>query len=160
MILLIGLPGSGKSTWAQQFVSQHPAYEIVSTDAIRQQLFGDEAVQGSWPQIWRQLQHQLQQNVAAIRQGHRQGTIYDATNVRRRHRRDAIALARHLGFDSITALWFDIPLAICLQHNQMRSRRVPDEVIERMHRQLQGAPPAHWEGFDAIHRWGCDGRIE
>lgn len=152
LIVLIGLPGSGKSTWARQFVGQHPTYRIVSTDAIRQQLFGDEAVQGPWPQIWQQLQAQLQQGVWAIERGHCQGVIYDATNGRRRHRRDAIALARHLGFDFIIGLWFDIPLAVCLQRNQMRSRHVPPAVIERMHRQLQGAPPARQEGFDRLYR--------
>ena len=46
LILLIGLPGSGKSSLAEQLVAQSPGSAIISTDAIRAQLFGDEGIQG------------------------------------------------------------------------------------------------------------------
>lgn len=43
---LIGVPSSGKSTFAQ-LLAQTGNYQIISTDAIRQQLYGDETIQGS-----------------------------------------------------------------------------------------------------------------
>lgn len=152
LILLIGLPGSGKSTWAKNFVFQHPAYHWVSTDSIRARLHGDEAEQGDWLTIWRTVQAQWRTDVAAIRQGQLAGTLYDATNVRRRYRRDAIALARQIGYTHITACWFDVPLEICLHRNRHRSRQVPEEIIYRMHRQLTGAPPTLGEGIDQLSR--------
>ncbi|MBD0270249.1 MAG: ATP-binding protein, partial [Cyanobacteria bacterium Co-bin8] len=102
LILLIGLPGSGKSTWAKHFVFQFPTYHWISTDSMRQRLFGDEAEQGDWMAIWRTVQAEWRADVAAIRQGQLAGTVYDATNVRRRYRRDAIATARQCGFTHIT----------------------------------------------------------
>ncbi|MBD0336708.1 MAG: AAA family ATPase [Cyanobacteria bacterium Co-bin13] len=152
LILLIGLPGSGKSTWAKNFVFQFPAYHWVATDGIRQRLYGDEAEQGDWMTIWRTVQAEWRADVAAICQGQLAGTVYDATNVRRRGRRDAIATARQIGFTHITACWFDVPLAVCLQRNRQRARQVPEEVMQRMHRQLTGAPPSAAEGFDQLAR--------
>jgi predicted kinase len=48
LILLIGLPGSGKSTLAKQLLAECPQMALISTDAIRGQLFGSQAVQGPW----------------------------------------------------------------------------------------------------------------
>lgn len=150
LLLLVGLPGSGKSFWAQQFVMNQPGYRVVSTDAIRASLYGDAAVQGDWQQVWRQVLTQWQQGLRAIQQGQAVGVIYDATNARRRYRREAIAAARSLGFTHITLGWFDVPLAVALARNQGRSRQVPPAVIETMHRQLQAAPPTLAEGVDRI----------
>lgn len=152
LILLIGLPGSGKSTWARAFVSQYPTYSLVATDAIRERLYGNEAIQGDWRRIWRTVIVEWQSGIEAVHRSEIQGVVYDATNVRRRYRRGAIATARELGFTRLTACWFDVPLAICLQRNQQRVRQVPEEILYRMHRQLTGAPPAVEEGFDELSR--------
>jgi predicted kinase len=156
LILLIGLPGSGKSTWAAQFVAQRPGYRWVSTDDIRQRLYGDAAEQGDWLQIWQAVVQDWQTSADAVAQGLLQGVVYDATNVRRRYRRSAIAIARQCGFTHLTAHWFDLPLEVCLQRNRQRSRQVPEEIVLRMHRQLMGAPPTLAEGFDQLVRLGLE----
>jgi predicted kinase len=109
LLVLVGIPGSGKSTWANDRVASG-RYHLVSTDAIRAELYGSEACQGDWRQIWQRVLVQWHQGVAAIYRGDLEGVIYDATNARRRHRREAIAAARAAGFDTITLVWFDIPL--------------------------------------------------
>ena len=65
LILLIGLPGSGKSTLAKQLFTECPQMQLISTDAIRGQLFGSEAIQGPWLLIWRELERQLQTAITA-----------------------------------------------------------------------------------------------
>lgn len=150
LLLLVGIPGSGKSTWAQEFVSAHPRYRIVSTDVIRAELYGGEAVQGDWRQIWDRVIAQWQQGIVAIRRGDLDGVIYDATNARRRQRRQAIAAARQMGFSSITLVWFDLPLSVALERNEMRSRQVPPEIIAAMDRHLRGAPPSTAEGVERV----------
>lgn len=150
LILLIGLPGSGKSTLAASLQQACPGRTLISTDAIRAQLFGDEAIQGEWRLIEHMLQRQLQQ--AAALAGRSPTAIYDATNVRRRQRRAAIAMVRASGFQHITGIWLDTPLSVCLQRNCQRDRQVPEAVIQRMHRQLQGAPPNSRDGLDALIR--------
>lgn len=153
LLVLVGIPGSGKSTWANDRVASG-RYHLVSTDAIRAELYGSEACQGDWRQIWQRVLVQWHQGVAAIYRGDLEGVIYDATNARRRHRREAIAAARAAGFDTITLVWFDIPLALALARNRSRSRQVPEAVMATMHRQIQGAPPSLLEGVEAVIRLG------
>ena len=155
------MPGSGKSTWARAFLAQSPDIRGVSTDQIRADLYGNEAIQGDWQQIWTQVQDRWQTALADIQTGRCGGVLYDATNVRRRARRQLLHQARTLGFTRCIGLWFDTPLALCLQRNQGRwsktdpkgpSRCVPPDVIHRMARQLAGAPPHCREGFVALMR--------
>lgn len=152
LLLLVGIPGSGKSTWARAFVEAHPRYRIVSTDAIRAALYGDEATQGEWSLIWTQVLGQWRAGVVSVGQGELDGLIYDATNARRRHRLEAIAAAREVGFTTISLVWFDLPLSVALERNQGRSRQVPPDIIAAMARQIQGAPPSLAEGVDQIIR--------
>lgn len=153
LILLIGIPGSGKSTLARQLLLECQKRCLVSTDAIRAQLFGDEAIQGPWLLIQRELQRQLQQSIWQISQGKFQAAIYDATNAARQQRREAIELCREIGFTQITGLWLDIPVWLCLARNRRRDRQVPDEVIFAMHRQLRDTPPSLTDGLDCLIRY-------
>ncbi|ERN42765.1 putative kinase [Rubidibacter lacunae KORDI 51-2] len=150
LILLIGLPGSGKSTFARAVATDFPDTQIVSTDAIRADLYGNAAIQGSWLHVWKHAEVRLCRAVESIRRGHCPGAIYDATNVVRRHRRDAIACARACGFTRITGVFLDLPLPMCLQHNDRRDRVVPTEVMLGMDRKLRAAPPSHSDGLDAL----------
>ncbi|WP_338017092.1 ATP-binding protein [Myxacorys almedinensis] len=170
LIVLIGLPGSGKSTLARSMVEawrnrsllcNHPDAVLISTDAIRAQLFGDEAIQGSWLPIWLEVRRQFQAAAGQTSQGKVGFAIYDATNAVRKHRRAAIALARKTGFTHIIGIWVNTPLAVCLERNQQRksrpsmplggaSRVVPEAVILRMNRRLSGAPPSLEDGLDRL----------
>lgn len=145
LILLIGLPGSGKSTVASKIVAAYPQSHWISTDAIRARLFGSEEIQGQWLLVWRQVRWQFQQAVKCSPMA-----IYDATNAVRRYRTDAIALARETGFAHIIGLWLDTPVSLCLERNQKRDRTVPEEVIFKMHTSLLNTPPMAQEGFDYL----------
>lgn len=144
-MLLIGLPGSGKSTHASSLNSR-----IISTDAIRAQLFGEEAVQGDWLKIWLEVRSQFRQAVEAIVSGEIEFAIYDATNAVRKQRRTTIELARKSGFTEIIGVWINPSIEVCLERNRTRSRQVPEEVIYRMARRLYGAPPSVEEGLDEV----------
>ena len=150
LILTVGIPGSGKSTWAQTLVDKKPNYQIISTDSIRAQLYGDEAIQGEWMEIRRVLVQALKSARQSIAQGHTAAVIYDATNAKRRQRREFIQLARSCNYHPLIAAWIETPLAVCLQRNAERSRQVPPAIIEKMHRQLTAAPPTPEEGIDQI----------
>lgn len=162
LIILIGLPGSGKSTLVRYLV-EHQGCRFVSTDAIRGRLFGDEATQGPWLPIWRAVEQSFRESTAADRLAVRTrsasaglapllpgDTLYDATNAVRRQRREVIRLGRACGFQHISGLWLDVPLAVCLERNAQRDRQVPNAIIERMHRRLIGAPPSLSDGFDTL----------
>lgn len=145
LILLIGLPGSGKSTLAKQLLTECSQMQLISTDAIRGQLFGSEAIQGAWPLIWREIERQFQQAINLD-----QGVIFDATNAQRKNRREVIILARDFGLTHITGIWIRTPIWLCLARNQRRIRQVPEDIIFRMHRQIRDAPPSLEEGIDEL----------
>ncbi len=150
LIVLIGLPGSGKSTIAAKLLAASPCHYVISTDAIRAQLFGDAAIQGPWMRVWREVEQQFWRTVPQIVTGSIAGVVYDATNVVRKQRREAIALARRAGFTHLTGLWLNPPLEVCLERNYRRDRQVPIDIVLKMQRCLVGAPPALGEGFDRL----------
>jgi len=144
----------------------------VSTDQIRAALFGDASIQGDWRLIWQAVEQQLRAGSSTINSTSVHSTrnadlsarspafaipafaIHDATNTRRRARREVIRLARNLGYDRIVGLWLNPPLSVCLARNQQRARQVPEAVIQRMYRQLWSSPPKLCEGLDLLLHCG------
>jgi predicted kinase len=134
IILAVGLPGSGKSTYLEN---------PISSDAIRLQLADDETDQTIHARVFATMRYLLRQRIALKRPV----TYIDATNLTRRDRRPFITVARKHGCE-IEALYFDIPLAVCKTRNASRARLVPDHVLDQMAAKLE--PPSLDEGFTRI----------
>ncbi|MBD2536539.1 WYL domain-containing protein [Nostoc flagelliforme FACHB-838] len=149
---LIGIPGSGKTTFAVE-LAKLGNYRIVSTDAIRQQLYGDASIQGEWSQIEEKV---ISEIVDAIAQG--DSVIYDATNAKRIWRIDlliklnsSLACLVQQGEEVLWMGWYlQTPIATCKLWNQKRTRQVPDMIIENMHKSLLEFPPVAAEGFASV----------
>jgi predicted kinase len=71
----------------------------------------------------------------------------DATNLSHHDRHTWIKMARHYGYD-VHAVFFDVPLEVCMERNQRRHRTVPEDVMRRMGAKLR--PPTFEEGFSKI----------
>ena len=57
IIIVVGIPGSGKSTWVQkQLSSLTNSYVIINADSVRKELYGDESIQGN-PKMVFQILH-------------------------------------------------------------------------------------------------------
>ena len=138
VILAIGLPGSGKSTYLAK-LRAHP----ISTDAIRLQLADDETDQTIHDRVFATARYLLQQRIAL----HRPATYIDATNLTRDDREPFIRIARAHGCE-VEALFFDVPLDVCKARNAARGRVVPAEALDTMAAKLQ--PPSLDEGFSRI----------
>jgi len=144
--ILVGCPSSGKSTIASQLVSQNSNLHIVSTDKIREQLFGDEIIQGNWQLIETEILLQIQQHLTG---GH--SVIYDATNAKRSWRMDLLQKLQQYENVQWIGLHLKTPLEVCKQWNQQRQRQVPEDVIENMYNSLKDFPPINAEGFSAVY---------
>ena len=138
IIVAVGLPGSGKSTYFQR-LGAHP----ISSDAIRLQLADDETDQTIHARVFATMRYLLKHRIEL----QRPVTYVDATNLTRRDRRPFIALARKHGC-AIEALFFDIPLDVCKARNSSRARLVPNHAMEQMAAKL--VPPSLKEGFRRI----------
>ncbi len=141
---LIGPPSSGKSTLANQLQKLNPTARIVSTDAVRALLFGDESIQGDWSLIEANVLSQIREAFTAG-----QPVIYDATNVKREWR---ISLLERVADNNVQWIAWQLqtPLWLCQLWNKQRTRQVPETVIEEFFFSVQNSPPSVIEGFVAV----------
>lgn len=137
IVLLVGLPGSGKSSYAEQHGG------ALSSDEIRRLLCDDPTNQSIHRQTFAMLRHLLKVRLALKRPV----TIVDATNLTPQERRPYIKIARHHKCE-IEAVFFDVPMEECQRRNRLRNRMVPDEAIAAMAKKL--VPPRPSEGFCRI----------
>ena len=141
--LLVGIPASGKSTYAQHLATVQGAV-IVSTDAIRSKLYGNEEVQGNWSEIEREL-HRLIKHYVALNIP----VIVDATHTKPEHRKPLLNLSSRIEW---ACYWLDADLNECQDRNQARARKVPRQVIKTMYNQLKLTPPPKSEGFTNVYQ--------
>lgn len=138
IIVLIGLPGSGKSTYLEKSGAIG-----LSSDRIRLWLTDNENDQSVQRQVFQTLRYLLRQRLEIGRPI----TYIDATNLTPRERRPYLEIARKRDCTA-EAVFFDVPVEVCRRRNRGRSRVVPNDVLARMAARL--TPPTEAEGFARI----------
>jgi predicted kinase len=138
VVLAIGLPGSGKSSWFKR----HNITPL-SSDLLRSLLFDDPAEQGFQDLVFSNLRSMLKARLLA----RRPLNYVDATNLTPHDRQSWIKLAKDFGYE-VQAVFFDVPLEVCLERNHRRPRIVSDDVMHKMSDKLK--PPTFDEGFSKI----------
>lgn len=131
LIITIGLPGSGKTTWAKAWVAENPARRArVNRDDLRAMLHG-----GRLGAAWQEKQVTLAQH-AAVRALLAQGyeVVVDDTNLVAQHRQQLEAIAASCGAEMVVKRFDDVPVEICIARDARRRgrQRVGEAVIRRM----------------------------
>ena len=147
VVVLIGAAGAGKSTFAVRHFA--PA-EILSSDAFRAMVSGDESDQRATRAAFSILHRQLARRLAAGRT-----SLVDATNVTPYARRSVLRLAAASRIPAV-AIVLDLDPELVVERNAARAGRVvPEDAVRHQLRHLsRAARPGvlEAEGFAAVHR--------
>ena len=138
VVLAIGLPGSGKTTWFRR-----RGVTPLSSDLLRNILFDDVEEQRYQGLVFSTLRSLLRARLIA----RMPWNYVDATNLSIHERRQWIKMAKSFGYE-VQAVFFDVPFEVCLERNRQRDRSVSDEIMGKMAEKLK--PPAFEEGFAKI----------
>ena len=141
--MLVGISGSGKSTYAHYMKNTFlEPVEIVSSDSIREELYGDESIQGNPNKVFRIMLARTKQYL-----GEGKSVIYDATNLSDRRRINLLEELKGYNCAKLCHVIIVDP-RMCSENQKLRERHVSDEVIYRQVQQFR--PPHLSEGWDAI----------
>src|SRR5271166_5128688 len=138
VVLAIGLPGSGKSSWFKR----HNVVPL-SSDMVRSLLFDDVREQRFQDLVFSNLRSMLKARLIAKRPMN----YVDATNLTPQERQHWIKLAKDYQYE-VHAVFFDVPLEVCVERHQRRDRVVPEDIMRRMAAKLKA--PSFPEGFAKI----------
>lgn len=130
-ILLVcrGLPGSGKSTWAKQWVAEDPAMRArVNRDDLRAMLHDGVFIPGQTEQ--RVIAARDAQIAALLREG---DVVCDDTNLPQRVMRDLAVVVQRAGAELRVQDFTGVPVEVCIERDAARDRPVGEEVIRRMY---------------------------
>ncbi len=153
-VMLVGLPGSGKSTFAKRIVDNYISCKLVhgeslilSSDEIREELYGDASIQDNPEQVFKIM---YDRTVNFLNTHEYNLIVYDATNINRKHR---VELLNNLDRDvenefekECIVVYTNIDT--CKQRNENRDRKVPSNIIDRMLQNFE--LPVYGEGWNKI----------
>lgn len=136
LIMTYGLPASGKSTWAKEYIALHPNTKIVNKDQLRLMLDN-----GVWNKQNENFVLKIRDLI--ITQALKNGfdIICDDTNLALQHKQALRALATNLGAQFEIKDFSGVPLEECIARDQKRPNYVGEKVIRKVYRQFLASKP-------------------
>lgn len=142
--MVVGLPGSGKSTFIQEMVngSSNDLVHIHSSDSIRRELLGDVNDQSSNSLVFDTLHKRVKDD---LKNGI--SCWYDATNIHKKYRKAFLESLKNIDCKK-ECCFIATPIEECIKRDKERDRVVGEDVINRMYQNID--IPARREGWDNV----------
>lgn len=139
--MMIGLPGSGKSYEVRKIAEREDAI-IVSSDAIRKEINGDESCQENGNKVFEIANKRVKDALASGR-----NVIMDSTNVSCKRRVAWVEEMKKYA-DEMIAVFMATPYEVCVERQGLRDRKVDEDIIKRMYHNFN--VPWYYESWDRI----------
>lgn len=139
--ITVGLPASGKSTWAREHAAQNPDTVIVNNDTIRAE-YMDRAKITKWtPQVEEYVRTQRELAISTAKFKH-QNVVVDNTHMNLKTRRQTVEFCQNLGFEVELVDFQHVSVEECVQRDAQREGRaqVGEKVIRDMYRKFTPRP--------------------
>ena len=150
VVMMVGVPGSGKSYIAEQ-LSELLAIDVLSSDECRKELTGDASDQSMSREAWDLVRQRAHDAIVGGR-----SVVIDGTHNDQEGRRRDIAQYRSFGAKAVIGVNIVTSLETAKARNAGRERIVPEFVLERMQQNIDNAPPSAGDGFDYVITVGND----
>ena len=128
IILTIGIPASGKSTWRKKFLRDDRDYVCVSRDDYRLMLSGAQILDPKGEKMVTEMVN----NAIALAVRSKYNVIVDQTNVNLKYLNAMVEFCEKLA--DVEFKIFDIPLKVAIERDKKREATVGEEVIKRMYK--------------------------
>jgi protein phosphatase len=147
IIVLVGISGCGKSTFADKYMTEHPDTLLLSSDKLRGVIGKSESDQSVTPQVFSIIKRNSDEAIAKGKT-----VMIDATSLNPKERRDYVDIAKKHNVDAI-AYVFERDKATLMKNQEKRGasggRIVPEFVIDKMLSKY--VRPSTSEGFKEIN---------
>lgn len=140
LFILVGLPSSGKSTIADELSGSIDNTVVVSSDEIRQELFGDNYVRSI--KTFETAKKRIYENILSGK-----NVIFDATNLNR-YKREPVIEQNIRDKYIVSTIYMNEDPKECLKRNHIRTRKQPVPDIEITNGSFKIIAPSSDEGFD------------
>lgn len=139
LYVMIGIPGSGKSTYAKNISNT----VVVNSEDIRFELTNDYSDMSRNAEVFDILEERLETLLKDNK-----NAVYDATNTNKYKRRRVTERFKDLASE-IVYIFMDTPLSIAIERNEKRERKTPESVIESMY-EYMSIPTIVTDNYDKL----------
>lgn len=137
--ITIGLPASGKSTWAKQFISDNDNVARVNNDEIRESIYKNNGNNTWSPNIEERVKF-VRENDIHVNYCLGIDTIVDNTHLNPKTLNQIITYCESLGYKTQIVDFRHVPLEECLLRDSQRENSVGEKVILDMYNKFMKEP--------------------